>query len=150
MPNTCPECGARTPEGGTCRDNLYALLLVESQIPGLDSPISHFRAVACYNLQHPDSMGLTAEALAALRTSLAEELDGRVSLEGLRRRTRRTFNGPARVTSRVGDAEVEWPRGAWPMTVTDVLLAVPEADTYITCVLQWAHSVRETLDRAGN
>jgi hypothetical protein len=34
MAMTCPECGAAVPEGGTCRDNFHALLLLESAIPG--------------------------------------------------------------------------------------------------------------------
>ena len=29
MSDKCPECGAPTPKGGTCRDNLYGLLLPE-------------------------------------------------------------------------------------------------------------------------
>lgn len=147
MSGMCPECGASVPEGGTCRDNLHALLILESQMPGLNSPVSHFRAVACYNLQHPDSMRLTAEGLVALHRSLSEELDGRVSLGKLRGCTRKVYNGPVRVMRREGEAEVEWPRGSWPMTVEDLLSVEPEPDAYIARVRQWAQSVRETLDR---
>lgn len=34
MADSCPECGATVPEGGSCRDYFDALMLLESQIPG--------------------------------------------------------------------------------------------------------------------
>ena len=64
MAEGCPECGAPTPGGRSCRDNFHALLLLESQVPGGPGALPHFYAVACYGLQHPDSMNYTAEALA--------------------------------------------------------------------------------------
>lgn len=85
---TCLECGAAVPEGGSCRDLFHALLLLESQVPGAPGAWPHFYAVATYGLQHPQGMGFTAEALTGLRASVAEALDGRVTLEGLRRRAR--------------------------------------------------------------
>jgi hypothetical protein len=52
---TCPECGAAAPEGGTCRDNFHALLLLEAEVPGGPGRLPHFYAVASYGLQHPGS-----------------------------------------------------------------------------------------------
>src|SRR4051794_5353202 len=111
MADTCPECGAPVPEGGSCRDNFHALLLLEAEISGVAGSVLHFYAVAAYGLQHPDSMNYTAETLAGLRQNLAEVLSGRLTLDGLRRRVRRSTNGAVRVTLRAGDDPVVWPRG---------------------------------------
>jgi hypothetical protein len=143
MSELCPECGAPTPEGGSCRDNFHALLLLEWDIPGGPGYLSHSYAVACYGLQHPDTMNYTAAALAGLRASLADALDGRATLDDLRRRA---FDGAVRVTRRAGDAAVPWRRGSWPMTVADVLTVDADAGAYAERVLRWARSVREALD----
>jgi hypothetical protein len=141
----CPECGAPTLEGGSCRDNFDALLLLESRIPGGPGGLAHFYAVACYSLQHPDSMNYTADALAGLRAGLADVLDGKLTLAELRRRTRRALDGAARVTRRSGDAEVPWRRGRWPMTVGDVLTVEADTTAYAERVASWARSVRDGL-----
>jgi hypothetical protein len=146
MAGLCPECGAPVPAGGSCRDHFHALLLLEWQIPGGPGALPHFYAVACYGLQHPDSMNYTAAALAGLRASVADVLDGRTTLDALRHRTREAVNGPARVTRRRGEVSVPWHRGRWPMTVADVLTVAPEASAYAERVRHWAQSVRETLD----
>jgi hypothetical protein len=147
MAELCPECGAPILEGGSCRDNFHALLLLESEIPGGPGALAHFYAVAAYGLQHPDSLNYTAAALAGLRAGLADVLDGRATLAELRRRTRRAVDGTVRVTRRAGDAVVPWRRGNWPSTVTDVLTVAADAETYAARVLRWARSVRETLDK---
>src|SRR5688500_18118107 len=105
MAATCPECGAAVPEGGTCRDNLPALLLLESQIPGGPGDLAHFYAVASYGLQHPGSMNYTAETVAGLRAAVADALDGRATVADIRRRMRQQAEGPRRVTRRAGDPE---------------------------------------------
>ena len=150
MADLCPECGAPMPEGGSCRDNFHALLLLESMIPGGPGAVAHCYAVACYGLQHPDGMNYTADALAGLRAGVADLLDGRVTLDGLRHRTRRAVNGAVGVTRRAGDAAVPWRRGRWPMTVADVLTVAAQRDAYSVQVLRWARSTREALeDRSG-
>jgi hypothetical protein len=90
-------------------------------------------------------MNYTAAALAGLRKSVADCLDG-VPLEAIRRRTRREMDGPARATRREGDPAVRWHTGPWPMTIADVLTS--DAGTYAERVANWARSVRETLDGA--
>jgi hypothetical protein len=129
-------------------DHFHALLVLEAQIPGAPGSVEHFRAVACYALQHPDSMNYTAEALAGLRMALADELDGRATLDEIRRRTRRAVDGAGRVMRRPQDAAPRWLRGCWPMTVVDVLRVEPTAETYAERVRLWATSVRDTLDVA--
>src|SRR5437588_4353795 len=113
MSDICPECGAPVPDGGSCRDNFHALLLLEAEVPGAPGALLHFYAVTSYGLQHPDSMNYTADALAGLRARLADVLDSRATLEETRRRVRRAADGAVRVTRRAGDAEVRWHRGNW-------------------------------------
>jgi Family of unknown function (DUF5946) len=112
-------------------------------VPGGPGRLPHFYAVASYALQHPGSMNYTAEAAQGLRASLADVLDGRITLADSRRRTREKFDGPTRVTRRPGDPAVAWYTGSWPVTVADVLAA--GADGYGERVERWARSVREAL-----
>src|SRR3954471_6146382 len=81
MPMTCEECGAAVPDGGSCRDNLDALLLLEWQIPGGPGDLAHFHAVGTFNLQHPRSMNFTVEALTGLRAAIRDSLEGRAMIE---------------------------------------------------------------------
>jgi hypothetical protein len=144
MANPCAECGAPIPEGGACLDHFHALLVLEGSFPDAPGSMLHFYAVACYNLQHPDTIGLTAEVLAGLRRNLADALDGKASIEELRRRTRWATDGATRVRRRTGDPPVEWHRGSWPVNVSDVLTAT--AATYPDLVEGWARAVRVTID----
>ncbi|HEY8505799.1 MAG TPA: DUF5946 family protein [Gemmataceae bacterium] len=148
MADRCPECGAPVPEGGSCRDNFHALLLLEAEVPGGPGGDAHFYAVASYALQHPDSMGYTAAALAGLRECLADRLDGRATLEDVRRRVRRGAEAAGRVTRRAGDMVVRWPVASWPVTVADVC-AGGAAEEYREHAERWARSVRDALDRSG-
>jgi hypothetical protein len=147
MHTTCPECGAQLPAGGSCRDNFHALLLLEWDIPGGPGEGIHFLAVASYVLQHPDSMNYTAEALAGLRRNIADHLQGRVTLEQVRARTRGAADGPVRVTRRSGDEVVRWPVRSWPITVVEVLAGGVEG--YAERVTAWARGIIHTLDAAG-
>lgn len=148
MSDPCPECGAPVPEGGSCRDNFHALLLLESRIPGGPGELPHFYAVGTYGLQHPDSMNYTAETLHGLRAALADVLDGRATLDEIRRRVRRAVGAAGRVTRREGDEPASWPRGGWSMTVADVCDAEADAAIYADRVERWARSVREALDES--
>ena len=146
MPGTCPECGAPIPKTGSCRDNFHALLLLESQVPGAPGAAPHFHAVASHALQHPDSMGFTAEALAGLRAALSDYLAGRVNLDGVRRRARQGAERSKRVTRRAGDEVARWRVQSWPMTVADVCAG--GAAGYAERVEQWARTIRDALDCA--
>jgi hypothetical protein len=143
VPAKCPECGAPVTEPEGCLANFYALLALESRVPGGPGEAPHFHAVASYVLQHPDSMKYTEESLTGLRRNLTDQLDGTRSLEQTRTITRRAVNGSQRVTRREGDRVVRWPVTAWPMTVTDVLTQGTEG--YIQRVRVWAESVLTTL-----
>jgi hypothetical protein len=130
-----------------CQDHFHALLVLEGGFPGVAGSLLHFYAVACYNLQHPDSVGLTADALAGLRRNLGDALDGAASVAELRRRARAASDDPTRVLRRPGEPPVDWYRGSWPVNVTDVLTAT--AATYPALVETWACGVRGTLDRGA-
>jgi hypothetical protein len=147
VPSTaCPECGAAVPAGGSCRDHFHALLLLESEIPGGPGGWSHFYAVAAYGLQHPEGMGYTAAALAGLRAALADALEGRATLEAIRRRARRGAARAGRVTRRPGDVVPGWRVASWPMSVVDVCAGGVAG--YAERVERWARSVRDSLDAA--
>jgi hypothetical protein len=89
-------------------------------------------------------MGLTAEALAGLHAAVADALEGRVTLEMIRRRARRGAALAGHVTRRPGDAVVRWPVERWPLTVVDVCAGGVEG--YTERVERWARSVCEALD----
>jgi hypothetical protein len=88
-------------------------------------------------------MGYTAEALAGLRQSVADQLAGRVTMEQLRRRVRHAADGARRITRRARDEVPRWPVSAWPMTVADVLAGGVEG--YRERVAAWADSIIRTL-----
>lgn len=136
------------PVGGTCQGNFHALLVLEGAVPGAPGSILHFYAVGCYNLQHPDTMRLSAAALRGLAQALADTLDGRATLDEIRRRIRRSAAGPARVLRRAADPAPAWRRGGWPLTVADVIAGT--AAEYADRVTAWACSVRDTLAEADS
>jgi len=150
MPATCDECGAAVPDGGSCRDNLNSLLLLEWQIPGGPGDVAHFYAVGAYNLQHARSMNFTAEAFTGLLAAIRDSLDCRATLEEIRRRARRGAAAAGRVTRRPGDPEVDLLVTLWPMTVGDVLTVDVERDEYSDRVSRWARSVLSTLEPFRN
>jgi hypothetical protein len=128
--------------------------MLEAEIPGVAGSILHFFAVAAYGLQHPDSMDYSADALSGLAASLADLLDGRLTLDDLKRRTRHAADGPTRVTRRAGDEAVPWRRGGWPMTIAQVCTAdtfgaYDTYEAYAERVVAWARCVRETLAADG-
>ncbi len=151
MSSTCSECGARLVNGGACREQFDAMLLLEYEVVAdlaaterARGEVAHFYAVSAYILQHPEGMKYTVTALNGLRHTVADHLAGRVTLAELRPRVRRAADGPARITRRPGDAVPRWPVTAWPMTVADVV----EGGTpgYCDRVAAWAESIIRTLD----
>lgn len=144
MSDFCVECGAAIPAGGSCQHNFHELLLLESRIPG-GPGLAHFYAVASYNLQHPDSMNLALSSLQGIQECLAEMLDGRTTIENVRRRVRRDARAGGRVTRRPTDPQFEWRRGSWPITIAEALRAEEDVTDYTKRVLRWAEAVRNTL-----
>src|SRR5262245_5473515 len=116
----CPECGAGIVAGGSCQENFHDLLALESQLPNGPDLLAHFYAVSSYNLQHPASMRLTADALEGLRATVADVLDGKIMLEQARRRASRGARASGRVTRRGHDPIVAWGVASWPITVKDI------------------------------
>jgi hypothetical protein len=139
MSEVCPECGAPLLNGPTCQDNFHALLVLEGQVEGAPGSITHFYTVACYVLQHPESMSYTAEALDGLKVSLIDALEGRATVEDLRRRARFAAQGSIRIMRREGDRLPETQCVAGEMTVAEVLAG--GAERYSENVRRWAQSI---------
>lgn len=145
----CPECGARVPADGTCRDHFHTLLAREWDVYGGVGRDAHFLAVASYALQHPDSMGHSAGSLEAHRTALAEHLEGGRSIEDVQSRMQETFEGPSRVRAAPDESVDDWRRSMWQTTVTDVLDVGPDLAAYRDRVREWAASILLTLEETG-
>src|SRR5207248_3452936 len=112
----CPECGAAAVDGMTCREQLGMIGAWEFQDPQLLS--EHFLTVASFNLQHPAQF--TGEALAGLRSAFIERLDRGSSVEELRRRAARAYQGKKRVLKNESDRQPVL--RAWSMTIADVYI----------------------------
>ncbi len=145
--NICPECGAAVPPGRSCRDQLHALFLLESQLPGAMDGWPHFYAMAAYGLQHPDELCVAAEALADLRATVVDALAGRVTLDGARRRAGRGAAQAARIMRRSAEVAVRRRVEKWSMTVVDVCAGAIEG--YAERAERWARSVCESMDADG-
>lgn len=137
VPN-CPECGALSHDGLTCRERFHALLAMEGQDPALAA--EHFFTVACYNLQHPSQF--TPEAIEGLKSSLAGLLDKTLTIKEIRQRTSAEYNGPKKVL------QSTWGRTVtlrlWKMTTADVYRHFTPGGT-AERVKAWAESVRREL-----
>lgn len=143
-PQRCAECGAPVPDGGTCRDNLDALLYIEAAIEGGPGELAHFYAVASYGVQHPESMGFTVETVQGLRARLAQALSGSADIADIRRQVRFAAGQSGRVTRRGDERVPAWPVVQWSMTACDVAVAGPHG--YAENVETWARSVVASTD----
>lgn len=136
----CDECGA--PVDGTldCRARLEGILAWEWNDPELQA--LHFLTVAAYHLQHPSAF--LPEALERLWQNLGDYLDGRVTVDELRRRTGAAFDGPRRVLL-PEEARVPVLR-SWSSTVASVY---PGAGPHAAAdrVRSWADGVRRERPR---
>jgi len=153
----CRGCGAAHAAGApapACRAGFDRMLALEFELPAAFGPVHHL-TVAAWQLQHPD--GQTPAALHTWRAMVADALDGRATTDELRRRTGRRFVGPARVRDAAAVAPPWWPR-RWPITAADAASPDDSSDdpsvgrdpaAHAHRVLQWAASVRATLDRAA-
>lgn len=81
------------PADSSYLEHFHALLVLEASYPGTAGSIPHIYAVACYHLQHPDGVSLTAAGLEGLRRNFADALDREAPVEELRRRARLATDG---------------------------------------------------------
>ncbi len=137
VPN-CPECGALSHDGLTCRERFHVMLVMEGQDPELAS--CHFLTVACYNLQHPSQF--TAEALERLRYALKGFLDRTVTIDEIRQRTSFEHDGPKKVQRPAWGQQIILNR--WTMTTADVCRPFQTQGT-ADRVKQWAESIRREI-----
>ena len=143
----CQECGAPIPDGGSCRDNLHDLLALEWDVPGGAGTVVHFFAVSSYGLQHPVSMQYTVEAIAWLKSAVAQALETGCSIESLRA-SARTQGQDAHVTRRDGDPVADWGVARWTSTVADILAG--GVDGYAERVRTWAAAVVSDIDAVAS
>lgn len=136
VPN-CSECGALSHDGLSCRERLHGILALESKDSELQS--LHFLTVAAYNIQHPAQF--THDALAGLKKSFVDYLDGRITIEDIKERTRE-FNGPKRVLKPA--LERAPVLRCWDMTTADVFLPFQPQGT-AERVKKWAESIKSEL-----
>ena len=144
----CAQCGASLADGRACTEYLHELLALETQVSGGPGELTHFLAVAAWNLQHPSRF--TPAVLAGLRTTLGDVLAGRATIADARQRARAGAEGSVRVIRRPDTpmspdeaaALRAWPT-RWSVTVRDVCRVPPHE--YADAVLRWATAVRVEL-----
>lgn len=124
----CPQCGASSDDGGSCRDRFDELLALEFTDP--DYGAVHHLTVPAYMLQH-DEYGREAWLLA--RELLRRFLDGTITPEAARRRPP---HGPSLTR---GPRSERARRITWSRTIADVRSG--DAQTYRDDVRTWATSV---------
>ncbi len=134
----CPECGAPLVSNMNCWEQLGGIISWEYDYPELLA--EHFKTVACYNLQHPAQF--SDEAIAGLKTALIEHLDTGLSVEEIRRRNRKAYEGNRRVLK---EESKRCPvQRKWKMTISDVYIPnCPEKAA--ERVREWAASIRAEL-----
>ena len=136
VPN-CSECGALSHDGLTCLERLHGIQSLEQADPELQA--LHFLTVAAYNIQHPAQF--MPEAIAGLRQSFSEYLDGRLTIENIKRRGQE-FNGPKRVLRPAMERTLIL--RCWKMTTADVFLPADPAGTAAR-IKVWADSIKAEL-----
>jgi hypothetical protein len=136
FPN-CPECGALSRDGLTCQDRLYGLLAQERDNPELQAV--HFLTVASYNIQHPAQF--MDDAIAGLRKSFVDYLDGNIDIGNIRERTE-AFNGPKKVLKPFFERKPVLV--CWKTTTADAYVPFDPAGAAAR-VRAWAESVRSEL-----
>lgn len=137
---TCDECGAQPRDGMACRQQWDELLALEFTDPRAGSV--HFLTVACYQLQHPASFRLTAEARRWLEDALRDVVMHGQPAMAVRDTLQRAYDGHRRVRD---TATAPAPRVRWSATVADVGVGDPER--HAARVRAWAVSVLSDLDR---
>jgi hypothetical protein len=137
--NTCPECGAPSRDGRSCREQFDALMALEYNDPeGLGAV--HHLTVLCYVLQHPSrySMPAVIWGKAALKAAVQHSVPPRE----LRRQAGRLFGGSARVRGVLPIAGLH--RTQWKMTIADVYGCDP--GEYTNRVEAWARSIAGQIE----
>jgi hypothetical protein len=133
----CSECGALSRDGLTCQERLYGLLAQERDNPELQAV--HFLTVAAYNIQHPAQF--MDDAIAGLRKSLVDYLEGKIDVHGVRERTKE-FNGPRRVLKPVFERHPILV--CWKTTTADVYVPADPLGA-ASRVKAWAESIKTEL-----
>lgn len=136
IPN-CSECGAMSYDGLTCLGRLHGLLALEQHDAALQA--LHFLTVAAYNIQHPAAF--TPEAVVSLRQSFLDYLDGRITLEQVKERSRE-FDGANKVLKPVADRTPIL--RVWPVTTADVYKPSQPQGT-AERAKKWVESIKSEL-----
>lgn len=141
----CPECGARVPAEGRCRDRFDLCIALEFENPDAFGAVHHL-SVLSYMLQHNVySRAVWFEA----RDMLAGFLRDGVTPEEMRRRNRTRFDSAQRawrVTR--GSRFAEFDSIVWSRTIADIRLEDPAV--YCADVKAWAASILEDTEGSLN
>lgn len=136
--NYCPECGTPRVNNMNCWEQLGGIISWEYDYPELLA--EHFKTVACYNLQHPSQF--TDEVIEGLKISLIEHLDKGLSVEEIRRRNSKLYEGSRRVYKDKGERCIV--QRNWKMTISDVY--TPDCpEKAAERVRKWAAEIRKEL-----
>ena len=136
VPN-CSECGALSHDGLTCQERLHGILGLEQVDTELQ--LLHYLTVAAYNIQHPAQF--TDDALAGLRESFSDYLEGRITIGDIKEYNRE-FNGAKRVLKPAFERTPVL--RCWKMTTADVFLPF-QPQGIAERVRKWAESIKREL-----
>lgn len=142
----CPECGAATAEGRTCREYFDQMLYWENEDPSRDEV--HHLMVLCYYLQHPSLY--SAEGLAHGRELLADFVARGLTPQEVRRKNREQVASGSRawsITARPDNTGAYERRIVWTMTAADVVAGGPAE--YVENVRQWAEVTHHNISGRG-
>ena len=139
--SACPQCGAISADGKTCKDKYGEILALEFEDPAVFGAVHHI-TVACYNLQHPDYF--SDEAREWMRTALHRVVEEGLPPADMLKNVRKRAGEGMKVRRRTAP---ESPPGriAWSMTVMAV--RTDSAEVYIEDIKAWAKSILSDLDR---
>jgi hypothetical protein len=140
-PKFCPQCGARFPDGKSCRSFFDQRLALEFEHPTTFGQVL-FLPVACYMLQHN---AYSKAAWLEARKMVALFVQHGISPDDIRRRMQQKLDKIHRGWSITkGEKLAEFDMIVWSRSIADI--RVDSAEIYCADVDGWAKSVVEDTE----